>query len=198
MRRQEETLQALYERLLAHFGPQHWWPGESAFEVVIGAILTQNTNWKNVEKALANLKEAGLFDLSALSGLAAPDLAELIRPAGYYNIKAGRLHNLFTHVNGHYEGSLDMFFALPTRELREELLSIKGVGPETADAILLYAAKNLISEDCDYYQMQALFMDSFAEDIDFYGEYHALLVRTGNIFCKKSNPLCETCPLNGL
>ena len=215
MRRQEETLQALYERLLANFGPQHWWPGESAFEVVIGAILTQNTNWKNVEKALANLKEAGLFDLSALSGLAAPDLAELIRPAGYYNIKAGRLHNLFTHVNGHYEGSLDMFFALPTRELREELLSIKGVGPETADAILLYAAKkpifvvdaytyrillrhNLISEDCDYHQMQALFMDSFAEDIDFYGEYHALLVRTGKKKKKKSNPLCETCPLNGL
>ena len=108
-----------------------------------------------------------------------------------------------------------MFVVLANRELREELLSIKGVGPETADAILLYAAKkpifvvdaytyrillrhNLISEDCDYHQMQALFMDSFAEDIDFYGEYHALLVRTGNTFCKKSNPLCETCPLNGL
>ncbi len=212
---QAERLEILYRRLCEHFGQQDWWPGESAFEVVVGAILTQNTNWKNVEKAIFNLKEAGLLNLPSLLELPQALLAEYIRPAGYYNIKAGRLRNLLTLIGEEHGGSLEAFFSLPMAELREQLLSVKGIGPETADSIMLYAAgkpifvvdaythrilsrHNLIDEDTDYHSLQELFMDSFPPDVDQYGELHALLVRTGNQFCKKTNPRCENCPLNGL
>ena len=212
---QAERLERLYAILYGYFGPQGWWPAESAFEVVVGAILTQNTNWKNVEKAITNLKQAGLLNLPAMQELPQALLAEYIRPAGYYNVKAGRLHNLLSLVHNEYAGSLEAFFSLPLPELRAQLLAVKGIGPETADSILLYAAAkpifvvdayshrillrhNLIDEDTDYHILQELFMDSFPADVDMYKEFHALLVRVGNQFCKKTRPRCEECPLNGL
>ncbi len=211
----QQRLETLYQKMFAHFGPQKWWPGESGLEVVVGAILTQNTNWNNVEKAIANLKGVGLLRLPALLELPQALLAEYIRPAGYYNIKAARLHNLLGLVRERYDDSLENLFALPLPELREQLLAVKGIGPETADSIILYAAgkpifvvdsytqrillrHNLIDETCDYHALQDLFMDNLPADVAMYNEYHALLVQTGKRFCKKSNPLCENCPLREL
>ncbi len=181
----------------------------------MGAILTQNTNWKNVEKAISNLKQAGLLNLPAMLALPREVLAEYIRPAGYYNIKAGRLRNLLILIAEQHNGSLEALFSLPLDELRRQLLAVKGIGPETADSIILYAAAqpifvvdtythrillrhDLIDEDTDYHSLQELFMDSFPPDVDQYGEFHALLVRTGNQFCKKTNPRCDICPLQGV
>lgn len=211
----KDRLEALYHRMYAHFGPQGWWPGEHELEVMVGAILTQNTSWNNVEKAIANLKGAGLLRLPDLLELPQALLAEYIRPAGYYNIKAARLHNLLGLIKERHGGSLEHFLALPLPELREELLTVKGIGPETADSIILYAAgkpifvvdsythrillrHDMIDEACDYHTLQELFMDSLPVDAALYNEFHALLVRTGNRFCKKSTPLCDACPLKGL
>jgi endonuclease-3 related protein len=207
-----DALREIYGRLFQHFGPQHWWPGETPFEVMIGAVLTQNTSWQNVEKAIANLKAAGLLSASALSALFAAELAEHIRPAGYYNIKAARLKNLLALIAE--QGGVEDLLAQPTATLRQLLLSVKGIGPETADSIVLYAAAKpvfvvdaythrilsrhgLISEDCDYFQMQAVFMDHLEEDVAMFNEYHALIVRVGKEFCRKSKPKCEECPLKG-
>jgi len=210
-----DTLLAIYHRLLAHFGPQRWWPAETPFEVMVGAILTQNTAWKNVERALANLKGAGVMSLAAMSDLPAALLAAYIRPAGYYNIKAGRLHNLLHCITDQYGDDLAAFLAQPLPRLREQLLAVKGIGRETADSILLYAAgqpifvvdaythrvltrHQVIDEDCDYDAIQELFMDNLDCDAQLYNEYHALLVRVGNGFCKKTHPACATCPLQGI
>jgi endonuclease-3 related protein len=209
-----ENLQELYKRLHEHFGPQDWWPGESPFEVMVGAILTQNTNWKNVEKAICNLKEAELLSLSAMSALPQSTLAEYIRPAGYYNIKAGRLSNFFALINEQWDGDLEFFLAQPANVLREQLLSVKGIGPETADSMTLYGAEqpvfvvdtythrilsrhNLVDEASDYYEIQELFMDNLIEDTQLFNEYHALIVQVGKEFCKKSKPACDLCPLSG-
>ena len=204
----------VYEALFDAWGPQHWWPGETPLEVMAGAILTQNTNWKNVERAITNLKEAGFLSFQALADLPTALLAEYIRPAGYYNVKAGRLHNLLAFVCEKHNGDLDAFLGQELLPLREQLLSVKGVGPETADSILLYAANlpvfvvdtythrilsrhQVIDEECDYHEIQALFMDNLAPDVRLYNEYHALLVRVGNVYCKKKNPDCAACPLQG-
>jgi len=212
-----DRLRAIYDRMLSHFGPQHWWPAETPFEVMVGAVLTQNTAWKNVERALDNLRRAGVMSLAALSELPTALLAEYIRPAGYYNVKAARLHNLFHFVTDQYGADLRAFFAQPLPQLREQLLSIKGIGRETADSILLYAAglpifvvdaythrilarHQVIDEDCvyDYETIQELFMDNLDCDARLYNEYHALLVRVGNAYCKKKNPACAACPLQGI
>lgn len=210
-----ERLQVIYGRMYDQLGPQHWWPGETPFEVIMGAILTQNTSWKNVERAILNLKEANLLSLKALSALPTELLAEYIRPAGYYNIKAGRLHNLLSCINEEHGGNLDAFLGQALPRFREQLLSIKGIGPETADSILLYAANlpifvvdtythrillrhQVIDEDCGYPEIQELFMDNLACDPRLYNEYHALLVRVGNVYCKKKNPDCAVCPLRGI
>ena len=210
-----ERLQLLYTLMYNRLGPQHWWPGETPFEVMVGAILTQNTSWKNVERAIDNLKGVGLLSFEALSTLPIGLLAEYIRPAGYYNIKAGRLHNLLTFIREEHGGDLEAFLGQPLAPLREQLLSVKGVGPETADSILLYAANlpifvvdtythrilsrhQVIDEDSDYHQIQELFMDNLAPDTRLYNEYHALLVRVGNVYCKKKNPDCPACPLQGV
>jgi endonuclease-3 related protein len=210
-----ETLQLMYQRMLAYLGPQQWWPAETPFEVMVGAILTQNTSWKNVERAVDNLKGVGLMSLEALSTLPTGLLAEYIRPAGYYNIKAGRLHNLLTFINEHHGGDLKAFLDQPLTHFREQLLSIKGVGRETADSILLYAANlpifvvdtythrilvrhQVIDEEFGYEAIQELFMDNLACDTRLYNEYHALLVRVGNVYCKKNNPNCAACPLQGI
>lgn len=208
-------LQDLYDRLLDYFGPQQWWPGDTPFEVIVGAVLTQNTNWGNVEKAIDNLKNAGLLSLEALYTLPHETLADKIRPCGYYNLKATRLKNLLHLLHDVYEADLDFFFAGELHSLRQSLLSVKGIGPETADSILLYAAQKPIfvvdaythrilsrhafitEEDSDYSTIQDLFMDSLPNEPALFNEFHALIVMTGKHFCKKTTPLCETCPLKG-
>ncbi len=210
-----DRLLAIYNRMLAQLGPQHWWPAETPFEVMVGAILTQNTSWKNVERAIDNLKGVGLMSLEALSALPTGLLAEYIRPAGYYNMKAGRLHNLLTFINQHHGGDLQAFLDQPLSACREQLLSIKGIGRETADSILLYAANlpifvvdtythrilvrhQVIDEEFGYEAIQELFMDNLTCDTRLYNEYHALLVRVGNVYCRKNNPHCAACPLQGI
>ena len=209
-----DRVNEIYQRLYHHFGPQHWWPGETALEITVGAVLTQNTNWQNVEKAIANLQEHNLLSLPALSAIPIDILAQHIKPSGYYNLKAKRLKNLITAI-GQEDDDLASFFATDLDTLRQNLLAIKGIGPETADAIILYAAKKpifvidaythrillrheLIWEESDYHEMQELFMSSLPEDVALYNEYHALLVRTGKEFCLKNKPKCAECPLAGL
>ncbi len=208
-----QAINDIYERLFARFGPQHWWPGETPFEVMVGAVLTQNTAWSNVEKAIANLKGQGLLNLASLFALPPPLLAEQIRPCGYFNLKAARLHNLLSLIADRFDSDLDRFFATPLAALRQQLLEVKGIGPETADSILLYAAgkpifvvdaythrllsrHGLISEEeADYHEIQALFMDALPADPALFNEYHALIVRVGKDYCKKTGPRCGECPL---
>jgi endonuclease-3 related protein len=202
----------VYDRLFAHYGPQEWWPGETEFEVMVGAVLTQNTNWTNVEKAIANLKNGGQLLFSSLHKMDTGVLAEYIRPAGYYNIKARRLKNLLQMIVDEYEGEPSFLFEDSLDDSRKNLLRVKGVGPETADAILLYAARKpifvidtythrvfsrhgLVEEDTDYYSLQQEFLDSLPEEVSLFNEYHALIVAVAKEFCKKKNPRCSNCPL---
>jgi endonuclease III related protein len=206
------SLQEVFDRLLAAFGPQHWWPGESPFEVMVGAVLVQNTAWRNVERAIANLRAANLMEPYALYALPVDELAELIRPAGYYQVKARRLRNLLRFVIEAYHGSLDAMFSAGLATLREQLLSIHGIGPETADAILLYAGglpafvvvtyahrvlarHGWVGYDATYDEIKDAFEAGLPADSALYNEYHALLVRVGKDYCKRSAPRCESCPL---
>jgi endonuclease-3 related protein len=205
----------VYQNLFDHFGPQNWWPGETAFEIIVGAVLTQNTNWRNVSKAIDNLREAELLDFNSLKLLTVDEIAAYIRPSGYYNLKAKRLRNLFDMIEEIYCGDLDLFLQDSLASGRENLLSVKGVGPETADSILLYACKlptfvidmythrvfsrhQLVDEETDYDSMQDLFVSQLPQDVQLFNEYHALIVRVASIYCKKTNPLCEQCPLQGV
>jgi len=207
-----QRLLEMFQRLLSHFGPQNWWPAETPLEVMIGAILTQNTNWVNVEKAISNLKDEQLISLERLVSLPTAHLAEAIRPAGYYNIKAKRLKNLLTFIADTYDGDLVRFFNEETDVIREALLSVNGVGHETADSIVLYAAKrplfvvdaythrilsrhNMAPQEASYHDIQSLFMDHLPEDVSLYNEFHALIVLAGKEYCRKK-PLCPDCPLN--
>ena len=182
---------------------------------MVGAVLTQNTNWGNVEKAIANLKDAGQLSFSSLHAMPLEELAQAIRPSGYYNIKARRLKNLLQMIAEEYEGVLDFLFEDSLEDSRENLLRVKGVGPETADSILLYAAEkpifvidtythrvfsrhNLVEEDTDYFSLQQEFMDSLPEEVSLFNEYHALIVAVAKEFCKKKNPRCSDCPLHGV
>lgn len=212
MRSRETLLLNMYEAMHAELGPSHWWPGETRFEVAMGAVLTQNTNWRNVTRALDNLKQAGLFSGEKLHALPENELAELIRPAGYFRLKATRLKNLLLFFKNECRFDLSRLQERDQDELREKLLGVKGVGPETADSILLYALEKpsfvvdaytrrmvsrhgLLPEDVDYEELRAWFMDVLPEDIRLYNEYHALIVRTAKNWCKKKKPLCDTCPL---
>lgn len=208
------TLHHVYKRLLAAYGPQHWWPGDSPFEVLIGAILVQNTSWQNVQSAIHNLKEADLLAPHALYGVAEEELETLIRPAGYYRIKARRLRNLLSLLVSQYDGSLEPMFRTDLSTLRQELLRVNGVGPETADSILLYAGglpvfvvdtythrvftrHGWIDFDADYDAIQEYFETGLEQDVALYNEYHALLVRVGRTHCRKT-PKCDGCPLADL
>jgi endonuclease-3 related protein len=210
-----DQLMSIYERLLAAFGPQNWWPGDSPFEVCAGAILTQNTSWGNVKRAISNLKNKGLLSPRAIYELSRESLARIIRPAGYYNVKAGRLQNFVAFLLGEFEGDLDNMFSTGLETLRPMLLDIKGIGPETADSILLYAGElpsfvvdiytvralmrhDFIDENADYEGVRSLFMDHLPADVELYNEYHALWVILGKSFCKKTKPRCEGCPLDGI
>ena len=207
-------LQDLYSILSRHYGPSGWWPGESALEIMVGAVLTQNTAWSNVEKAIDNLKKAGVLAVDALHGMDQDTLAQLIRPSGYYNIKAQRLKNLISLVMDTSGGDIDSFLDLEVETLRGLLLSVKGVGKESADSICLYAAgkpvfvvdaytkriliRHGIAESTwDYDRMQAFFMDNLPEDVTLYKDLHAYIVFIGKDFCRRNDPRCSACPLNG-
>jgi endonuclease III related protein len=209
-----EQLKEIYDLLYKRFGPQDWWPGDTPFEVIVGAILTQNTNWTNVEKAITNIKNADLLTPDKLHHLDITKLAALIRPAGYFNIKAKRLKNFLDWFFENYSGELKNLEGVRTTDLREQLLSVKGIGPETADSILLYALNrpvfvvdaytarictrhHIIDDGADYHQIQETFESNLPSDLKLFNEYHALLVRTGKDYCKPT-PKCEECPLNPL
>ncbi len=209
-----KILNEIYDRLFKSFGKQHWWPGDTDFEVVIGAILTQNTNWTNVEKAIKNLKNAKVFTPRKLNEIDIKRLANLIKPSGYFNVKAKRLKHFIEWLFLKYNGSLSKMFRQDYVKLRKELLSVNGIGRETADSIILYAAEKptfvvdaytkrvlirhgLITEDYDYEEIKAFFENNLSKDVSLYNEYHALIVRVGKYYCKPKMQ-CEECPLKGI
>lgn len=205
----------IYRLLFSHYGPQRWWPADSFLEMLVGAVLTQNTNWKNVEKALESLKQAEMLSLEALSAVSMDELAQLIRPAGYYNLKSKRLKNLLRLIADEYGGDLQKLQDDDLQSSRKKLLGVKGIGEETADSILLYGCShpifvidtythrvfsrhNLVEEESTYADMQQSFMDSLPSNAQLFNEYHALIVRTAKDYCRKSKPLCDACPLNSV
>jgi endonuclease-3 related protein len=205
-------LKDLYQILWDALGPQGWWPGETPLEVALGAILTQNTNWNNVARVLAGLKEAGLLNSRTLRELPEAELARRLRPAGYYNVKARRLHNFLAFL-AQFQDSMALMAKEDLDSLRPALLALRGIGPETADSILLYALNKptfvvdaytfrilnrhgLLPEACSYEELRQLFMEHLPPEVPLYQEYHALLVRLGKEFCRPQ-PRCEVCPLNG-
>ena len=206
------SLKRFYRALLEHFGPQHWWPGETQFEIVVGAILTQNTAWTNVEKAIANLKWAGALAVETMEALPEKRLAALIHPSGYYNQKAKKLKAFLQYLRQNHEGSLERMFRAPTAQLRQELLAIHGIGEETADSILLYGGGHpvfvvdaytrrilqrheLIPPGTSYQDIQRLFHRKVSPSPPVYNEFHALLVEAGKRHCLKARPQCAGCPL---
>lgn len=208
----KKDLLSIYRRLYSSFGPQHWWPADSPFEVMVGAILTQNTNWQNVERAIRNLKKNSVLSPKKLDRLSIKYLARLIRPSGYYNIKAKRLKEYLKFFLKSYGGKASKMSKAASGELRGQLLSVKGIGPETADSILLYALDKpvfvvdsytkrimsrhgLIKEDSDYDAVQSLFTRNLKHNVKLFNEYHALLVKLAKDYCLKRSPKCETCPL---
>ncbi len=208
------TLMEIYERLMGAYGPQHWWPGETPLEVMVGAVLTQNTNWANVEKAIANLKREGLLSAEAIHAMDAEALGEVVRPAGYYRVKAVRLKNLMRMLVEEYGGETERMFATGTRALRERLLGVNGIGKETADSILLYAGNKasfvvdtytyrvlrrhrMIDMEADYERIREVFEESLDENVQLYNEFHALLVKVGKEHCKP-RARCAGCPLEAM
>lgn len=204
-------LMEMYEAMLAQFGPRGWWPARTKFEVCAGAILTQNTAWRNVKRAIANLRAAKLLSLKKINETPDEELAALIVPAGYYNMKAKRLKNFTGMVADEYGGSLARLFRLPAMQLREQLLEVNGIGFETADSIILYAAEKpvfvcdaytrrigarhgLFDSDADYETMRAYFTGRLPVDVQLYNEYHALIVGVGASYCGRT-PDCAACPL---
>ena len=205
------AIQESYDALLARWGRQHWWPARTRLEMVLGAILTQNTAWSNVEKAISNLRENKALNFHALETASKEQIADWIRPAGYFNQKAGYIQGMVGTLRRDFGGSLATLFALGTPALREELLSWKGIGPETADSILLYAAKRpvfvvdaytrrFLSRHgwCDpkasYDSVARLFTDALPANVQQFNEYHALIVELGKKHCK-AQPKCDGCPL---
>jgi endonuclease-3 related protein len=207
-----DNLIKIYRLLLDHYGRLHWWPAETPFEVCVGAILTQNTNWGNVEKAIANLKREGLLTPGAIRDLPVERLAEVIRPAGFFNVKSERLKEFIAWLFGRYNGRLERVFAGDWRELRGELLMVRGIGPETCDSILLYAGAKptfvvdaytrrlltslgFISGKEGYEEIRALFMENLPQDVELFNEYHALIVVHAKEHCRKK-PRCAGCAIH--
>ena len=202
----------IYSCLFGAFGPQGWWPGETPFEVAVGAILTQNTNWSNVERAIARLKARDVLSPRKMYALSSTDLADLIRPAGYFNVKARRLMAFLAYLKESSSLSMKRLATAPPAILREELLAVRGIGPETADSILLYAAGHpsfvvdaytkrifsrhrIVGPAASYGDIKSLFEDALVADVRLFNEYHALIVRTGKDFCRPRTPRCAGCPL---
>jgi len=204
----------VYQRLYNEFGPQHWWPGDTQFEVIVGAILTQNTNWTNVEKAIRNLRNERVLTPKAFQRIPQSKLASLIRPAGYFNVKARRLKNFIRFLFKEYRGSLEAMGAESMHDLRSKLLEVNGIGQETADSILLYAFQKpvfvidaytkrifyrhkMLKTSDEYHHVQKMFMGNLKNNRKLFNEYHALIVRVGKEYCRPK-PLCEHCPLYDL
>ena len=202
----------IFNCLFGRFGPLNWWPAETPFEMCVGAILTQNTAWGNVEKAIRALKQAGIMSPEALQDIDSDQLAQLIRPTGYFNLKSRRLKDFTAWLYLSHQGSLEQMFAGDWLVLRAELLRVRGIGPETADSILLYAGNKptfvvdaytrrlfqrlgLLPEATGYDRTRALFMDGLPEDVRLFNEFHAQIVEQCKRFCR-SKPLCSGCPLN--
>ncbi|EHP86596.1 endonuclease III domain-containing protein [Methanotorris formicicus] len=206
----------IYHLLLSHFGYQNWWPGETRYEVVIGAVLTQNTSWKNVEKAIENLKKENLIDEIKILNTDIEKLKKLIKPAGFYNIKAERLKNITKFIVENYKNTENLAkLSIKLEDLRKEILNVKGIGKETADSILLYALDReifvidaytrrifsrlrIIEGGEEYDEIRGIFEKNLPKDLKIYKEYHALIVELGKHYCKKKNPVCEKCPLHNL
>ncbi len=221
-------IKSIYSHLYSYFGPQHWWPvtldreiipkyhkniklnKKQKLEICFGAILTQNTSWKNVEKAIIQLNKGQLIDIKKILKIENKKLAEIIKSSGYYNQKAKKLKNFCHFLLNNHNGSIEKLFKNSIEKLRNELLSINGIGPETADSIILYAAKKPIFvidaytkriinrigyKESAYEKLQKLFMENLESDEKIFNECHALLVELGKNYCKK-NPLCEKCPIN--
>src|SRR5579863_5396928 len=201
-----------YEAMSGALGPMHWWPAQTPFEVIVGAILTQSTAWGNVERAIANLRAARMLTPEAMLGVSLPRLASLVRPSGYFRQKAKKLKSFVRFLRGEYSGSLTRMFQTPTAELREKLLGVHGIGPETADSILLYAgAKEVfvvdaytkrilsrhgwVSDKATYEEMRTLVESHLPRDVSRYNEFHALLVNVGKNWCRPRDPRCSECPL---
>ena len=209
-----KNLMRIYELLNREFGNLHWWPAEEPFEVMVGAILTQNTAWTNVEKAIAALKGKRLLSPGALSRIGEGTLADVIRPSGYYNVKAKRLKSFVRFLREEYAGDIARMSTEALPVLRKKLLDVPGIGQETADSILLYACgkpvfvcdaytrrilerHRLIDDDADYGSMQELFMSHLPQDAALFNQFHALIVYAGKTFCRKV-PKCDPCPLRTL
>ncbi len=205
-------LHRVFSLLADHYGPLHWWPADTPFEVAIGAILTQNTAWTNVEKAIANLRREGALEAHVMRGLSRSTLEELIRPAGFFRQKAERLHLFVAHLFAGHGGSLERLLDGPLDEVRTALLAQKGIGPETADSILLYAGGHpsfvvdaytrrllerlaLIDGGESYQQIRSFFMENLPADTELFNEYHALIVELCKDVCRKRAPRCSLCPL---
>jgi endonuclease-3 related protein len=207
-----QLLQTLYHHLFEAFGPQHWWPGDSPFEIAVGAILTQNTNWTNVQRAIAQLKHAGVLSCKKMLALSDTDLADLIRPAGYFNVKTKRLKAFLHYLDTRHQASMARMKTHDCSRLRTELLTVHGIGPETADSILLYALEkpsfvidvytrrvlsrhSILPYEKEYHVFQAFFHENLPADVQMYNEFHALFVRVGKEYCKPT-PKCSQCPLS--
>jgi endonuclease III related protein len=204
-----------YEAMSGALGPMHWWPARTPFEVIVGAILTQSTAWGNVEKAIANLRAARLLTPAAMLRVSTPRLAALVRPSGYFRQKAKKLKAFVRFLQKEYRGSLPRMFSTPTAELREKLLSVHGIGPETADSILLYAGNHRVfvvdaythrifgrhgitDGKPEYEKVRALLEAAIPAQAELFNEFHALIVNIGKNWCRKSTPRCEECPLRSL
>ncbi|HAM41492.1 MAG: hypothetical protein A3I71_03540 [Omnitrophica WOR_2 bacterium RIFCSPLOWO2_02_FULL_63_16] len=211
-RRQRPSLRSLYHHLVRALGPQHWWPAKSPFEVIVGAILTQNTAWVNVERAIAQLEAAHALSARTLARRPSTAIQRLIRPSGYFRQKAAVLQGFSRWHLKRYQGSTRAMFRTPARRLRQELLGLKGIGPETADSILLYAGRrptfvidaytrrifqrhHLISGREPYDETQRFCLDRLPRRVQLYNEFHALLVAVGKRYCHRTDPDCASCPL---
>jgi endonuclease-3 related protein len=210
----KHRLKRIFLRLYSVFGAQHWWPADNSFEVIVGAILTQNTSWSNVEKAILVLKKKKYLNPKSLAGLSDHKLAGLIKSAGYYNVKAVRLKNFLKFFFNFYSADMKRMGSQGLTALRRQLLAVNGIGPETADSILLYALNKpvfvvdaytkrilcrhrLLRKEATYEEVQDIFMRNLKHDRKLFNEFHALLVKIGKDYCRKQNPKCEICPLYG-
>ncbi len=210
----KKTLLSFYERMSKHFGPTHWWPGDTPFEIAIGAILTQNTAWSNVERAIENLKRARLLSPKKMLAASTEQLEAALRPSGYFRQKTKRVRVFSRHLTDHYGGSVKRMARRPLEALRPELLALHGIGPETADDILLYACEKpvfvvdaytrrifsrhgLVPPDLPYETLRACFEEGLDRDVALFKEYHGLIVWTGKHFCK-TKAQCAGCPLEAL
>jgi endonuclease-3 related protein len=210
----QSKLLVIYKKLYRAFGPQHWWPGETPLEVAVGAILTQNTNWGNVEKAIKNLKKERKLNAASLHSLPAGRLATLIRPAGYFNIKAKRLKHFMDFFVREYGGSMAKMKKEDAEAIRKKLLAVNGIGPETADSIILYALEkpvfvidaytkrvlsrhNILDHNSSYDKCQEFFHLNLGRDVQLFNEYHALVVRVAKEHCG-TKPVCAGCPIEGM